>query len=345
MKTKIEIGIIGATSYTGRELFTILLRHSKTKVVWLTSESQQNEHYCRIYPRFYGKISKQVNVLRSLKDVTDTQPDIVFSCLPHGASAKFLQKFISNGKTKVIDLSADFRLKSLKTYEKYYSVKHPLPKTLKLSQYGLPEIYEDKIKKATVIGNPGCYPTSLLLPMYPLLEAQLIKPLKIIIDSKSGVSGAGKKPSEVTHFVNCNESIAAYKIGDQHRHLSEILEQMNLAAPSNVDILFTPHLIPMERGILSTIYCDMEAGVYEKDIRACLSKQYEKSAFTHIVDSPPNTGDVRNTNNCHIYIHAQEKSGTLILISVIDNLVKGASGQAVQNMNIMCGFPQTTGLV
>jgi len=256
-----------------------------------------------------------------------------------------LSSFIGDGKTRIVDLSADFRLRDINTYEKTYETVHPVPTSLSQSQYGLPEIYEEAIRGSIIIGNPGCYPTSILLPLIPLLEARLIKPFNIIADSKSGVSGAGKKPAETTHFINCNESLKAYKIADQHRHLPEIKEQLTSAAGTEVEIIFVPHLVPMERGILSTIYCDLKEGILIKEIKSCLTKRFDKSPFVNLVEHLPSTGEVKNTNNCHIYVYAPEKGGRLLIISVLDNLVKGASGQAVQNMNIMFGFPQTAGLI
>jgi N-acetyl-gamma-glutamyl-phosphate reductase len=341
----IKAGIIGATSYTGRELLSILLSHPGADIVWLTSQSRKREDYCRIYPQFINRLEKNVRELKSFEDVADDKPDVVFSCLPHGSSAEFLKSFINNGKTRIVDLSADFRLQDTAIYKTAYGLDHPVPEYVSRSQYGLCEIYEEKIRKADIIGNPGCYPTSLLLPLIPLLEAKLISPATIIADSKSGISGAGKTPTETTHFINCNESLKAYKAGDRHRHLSEVQEQLDLAADTKAEIIFVPHLIPMERGLLSTVYCDLSNGTSLQQAEECLVQRFKNAAFVHVVDHLPSTGEVRNTNNCHIHVYGVEKYGKILLFSVIDNLLKGASGQAVQNMNILFGFPETAGLV
>ena len=345
MKIKIKAGIIGATSYTGRELVSILLCHPHVEVAWLTSQSREKVDYCHVYPQFTGRVEEKIRILRSFEDIASDRPEVVFSCLPHGASAKLLSSFIGNGKTRIVDLSADFRFRDINTYEKTYQTVHPVPASLGESQYGLPEIYQEAIRGANIIGNPGCYPTSILLPLIPLLEARLVKAYNIVADSKSGVSGAGRNLTETTHFINCHESLKAYKIADQHRHLPEIKEQLASAAGKEVEIIFVPHLVPMERGILSTIYGDLEEGVSVKEIKSCLAERFDKSPFVYLVEHLPGTGEVKNTNHCHIYVYTPEKSGRLLIISVLDNLVKGGSGQAVQNMNIMFGFPQTAGLI
>ncbi len=345
MKESIKVGIIGGTSFTGRELLGFLLSHPKVKVSWMTSHSQIGADYRTVYPEFKGRINDSLAKLKSLEEVKDQSVDAVFSCLPHGASAKFLLPFISQSDVKIIDLSADFRIKDQALYEGTYEVTHPAPESLKKAQYGLCELYPSEIKKAQVIGNPGCYPTSVLLPLIPLLKKGLIESTGIIVGSKSGVYGAGKKATEGTHYVNCNESVMAYKLGDQHRHLSEIREQLECVTDKKVDLLFTPHLMPMERGILSSIYCQVKSGVSIETVIDCLEEQYKEANFVQVVDDLPQTGHVRHTNHCHIYPYLVKDSNKLILISVIDNLIKGASGQAVQNMNLQFGFEQTLGLI
>ncbi len=340
----IEVGILGATGFTGGELVGLLLRHSSVKIVWLSSESQPGLDYGKVYPKYLGLLPVDAEKMRSFEDVKNTVPDIVFSCLPHGASAECIAPFLANGKTCIIDLSADFRLQDAALFEKIYGHAHALPKQLAKSFYGLAEIHGEKLSGARLIANPGCYPTSALLPLYPLLREGLISPDGIIIDAKSGVSGAGKKATETTHYVNANESVMAYSIGDQHRHRYEIEEQLSLAAGKKVELLFTPHLMPMERGILSTIYCDLNHGADEAAVVACLKKQYGDSDFVRIREDLPRTGDVKNTNLCHIKAYQVKGSKKLILVSVIDNMVKGASGQALQNMNLVFGFSARMGL-
>ncbi len=345
MNQKVKIGILGASSYTGRELVKILLSHSAADISWLHANSNPGSLYTRMYPQFKGFIPEALDVLLSESQVLETAPDVVFSCLPHGASASLLKSFISNKKTKVIDLSADFRLKDLDVYENVYGVKHPIPDVLENACYGLCEWHGGKVKSANVIGNPGCYPTSILLPLLPLIKENLIDTNNIIADSKSGISGAGKGISETTHFGNRNEAFEAYKIGDQHRHISEISEQLTLMAKAKINLLFTPHLVPMERGILSTIYCSLSKNVSQGDLDKLYQSAYGQSKFVHHVDVSPSTRDVSGTNHCHFYTYLPRAGGQLIIVSVIDNLIKGASGQAVQNMNLMFGLDESTGLL
>jgi N-acetyl-gamma-glutamyl-phosphate reductase len=340
-----EVGILGATGFTGGELVGLLLRHPEARIAWLSSESQPGVAYGKVYPQYLGFLPASAEKMRSFDEVKDTRPDVVFSCLPHGASAACAAPFLANGKTIVIDLSADFRLKDVKAFAEAYGHAHPMPELLPGSSYGLSEIHASEISRARLIANPGCYPTSALLPLFPLIREKLISADGIIIDSKSGVSGAGKKTTETTHYVNANESVAAYSIGDKHRHRWEIEEQLTLAAGRKVSLIFTPHLMPMERGILSTIYCDLSPGVDEAAVVACLRKQYDGSDFVRVREDLPRTGDVRKTNLCHIKAYQPAGSRKLILISVLDNMVKGASGQALQNMNLAFGFPARLGLV
>ena len=342
--TEIQVGVLGATGFTGWELMGLLLRHPHAKVAWLSSESQPGTAYSKIYPQFLGRLDPAVEKLRSFEDVKTTQPDVVFSCLPHAASAECIAPFLANGKTVVIDLSADFRLKDVKLYEKVYAHTHPMPERVKDGRYGLCEIHGADIMGAKLIANPGCYPTSAILPLFPLIQSGIVSPDGIIIDAKSGVSGAGKKATETTHYVMANESIAAYGVGDKHRHRWEIQEQLSLAAGKKVDLLFTAHLIPMERGILSTIYCDLKEGQSAATAEACLHAKYDGSDFVRVRDDFPRTGDVKHSNFCHMKVYQPEGGRKLIIVSVIDNMVKGASGQALQNMNVALGHPAAHGL-
>jgi N-acetyl-gamma-glutamyl-phosphate reductase len=338
------VGILGATGFTGQELMALLQRHPDVELAWLSSESQPGTAYSKVYPQFQGRLPAAAEVLRSFEEIKETRPDVVFSCLPHGASAACAAPFIANGKTLVIDLSADFRLQDAEAYRNAYAHAHPMPEVLKRARYGLAEVHAAEIKQAKLIANPGCYPTSALLPLFPLIKAGVVSPDGIIIDAKSGVSGAGKKATETTHYVNANESVAAYGVGDKHRHRVEIMEQLSLAAGRKVDLLFTAHLIPMERGILSTIYCDLLPGKDEAAATACLKAAYADSEFVRVRDDFPRTGDVKHSNLCHMKAYQPAGGRKLIIVSVIDNMVKGASGQALQNMNLALGLPAGLGL-
>jgi N-acetyl-gamma-glutamyl-phosphate reductase len=322
----------------------LLLRHPQVEIAWLSSESQPGTSYGKVYPQFQGRIPAASDILRSFEEVKESRPDVVFSCLPHGASAACAAPFIANGKTLVIDLSADFRLQDLDAYKQAYAHAHPMPDVLKRARYGLTEVHAAEIKAAKLIANPGCYPTSALLPLMPLIKAGIVSPDGIIIDTKSGVSGAGKKPTETTHYVYANESVAAYGVGDKHRHRVEIMEQLSLAAGRKVEVLFTPHLIPMERGILSTIYCDLLPGKDGAAAEACLKDTYAGSAFVRVREDFPRTADVKHSNFCHMKAYQPAGGRKLIIVSVLDNMVKGASGQALQNMNLSLGLAAHLGL-
>lgn len=323
---KLRIGILGATGLTGAELVRLAFRHSGVEIAWLGSESQAGESYAKIYPTFAGRLSPAQDKLLSLDETRKTTPDAVFSCLPHGVSAAAVEPFLGPGKTKVIDLSADFRMASTQAV------------------YGLTEIHRERIAKARLVANPGCYPTSILLPLIPLLRAKVVSPKGIIADSKSGVSGAGRKATEGTHFIFCNENFSAYKVGDQHRHLPEIREQLSSVSGAGSDLLFTPHLVPMERGILSTIYADLMPGKTLADAAAAWKTAYEGSPFVQAMQNFPQTADVARTNECRFKAYQPDGTSRLILVSVLDNMVKGASGQALQNFNVMFGLEETLGL-
>ncbi len=343
MEKEINIGIIGATAFTGRELVEILIGHPFATIAWMTSRTEAGKDYSEIYPQFAGRLKGHASRLSLLEDGVNMGADVVFSCLPHGASAEFLYPFLQDG-TKVIDLSADFRLKDIALYETTYKVTHPIPQFIKTAAYGLVEVHRANIKEAQVIGNPGCYPTSVLLPLLPLVKNNLIQTDSIIADSKSGVSGAGRKASATTHFINCNESINAYKIGDTHRHLSEMKEQLTLSGGRPPTLLFTPHLMPMERGILSTLYVTAPSSGAKGRIAECLADTYAAEHFVQVVPQSPKTSQVAGTNQCHIHIVTPRGGDTIIICSVIDNLIKGAAGQAVQNMNVVMNIPETSGL-
>jgi N-acetyl-gamma-glutamyl-phosphate reductase len=285
--------------------------------------------------------------------VLATQADVVFLALPHGVAAEYAIPLINAGCI-VIDLSADFRLKSADIYQEFYAHEHPAPELLKKAVYGLPEHYREEIKKSLLIASPGCYPTSILLPTIPLLKAGIIKPGGIIADSLSGVSGAGRKAEIDYLFCECNESVRPYGV-PKHRHLSEIEEQMSFAAGTKVTIQFTPHLIPVNRGILTTLYLAPEkhfstageAAALGEKITACYAKAYADEPFVRLLEGKalPDTKNVVGTNVCEIAWRLDPRTGRLIVMSAEDNLVKGASGQAVQSLNILAGWPETAGLI
>ena len=286
-------------------------------------------------------------------EVLSKQADVVFLALPHGVAAEYAVPLIQAGCI-VIDLSADFRVKSAAVYKEFYAHEHPAPEMLGKSVYGLPEVYREQIKKATLIASPGCYPTSILLPTIPLLKAGLVKPTGIIADSLSGVSGAGRKAELDYLFVECNESVRPYGV-PKHRHLSEIEQELSIAANAQVTIQFTPHLIPVNRGILTTLYMapekhfstEAEMKALGEKISASYASAYGNEPFVRLLEGKamPDTKNVVDTNVIEIAWRLDARTGRLIVMSAEDNLVKGASGQAVQSMNIVCGFPETAGLV
>jgi N-acetyl-gamma-glutamyl-phosphate reductase len=345
MKTK-KIAIVGASGYSGEVLVQLLLNHPHAELVAVTSRQNAGQTLAQVFPKFASHPkSKTIRFSEPNAEILSKQADVVFLALPHGVAAEFAVPLISAGCV-VIDLSADFRLKSADIYKEFYAHDHPAPELLKKSVYGLPEIYREQIKKSSLIASPGCYPTSILLPTIPLLKAGLIKPQGIIADSLSGVSGAGRKAEVDYLFCECNESVRPYGV-PKHRHLSEIEEQLSLAAGTQVFIQFTPHLIPINRGILTTLYLEPAGKLTEEKISACYQKNYGDEPFVRLLDGKnlPDTKNVTGTNVIEIAWRLDSRTNRLIVMSAEDNLVKGASGQAVQSMNILCGWPETAGLV
>lgn len=340
----IKVGIIGATGYTGIELLRLLYFHPQAEVTQITSTSQQGEEISRVHPQFkkiYDLRLEELDIERMAEET-----DVIFSALPHGLALEKVPQLIRMGK-KVIDLSSDFRLKNPKDYPLWYEFEHPCPDYLEQSVYGLPELYREKIKDALLIANPGCYPTSILLGLKPLLQENLIDSNCIICDSKSGVSGGGRGAKLPFHFPECTENFKAYRVGN-HQHTPEIEQELkDLSGDQGLVINFTPHLVPMIRGILSTIYTGIKKGVEKEDIQKAYKKAYEKEAFIRLVEEPglPETKFVYGTNFCDIGFKVDERTGRVIVVTAIDNLVKGAAGQAVQNMNILFGWPEETGLL
>jgi len=346
MKIK-KVAIIGASGYSGEELVRLLLCHPHVGLVAVTSRQNAGQTLAQVFPKFASHPkSKTLRFTEPNAGLLAKQADIVFLALPHGVAAEYAVPLLNAGCV-VIDLSADFRLKSAEIYREFYAHAHPAPDLLKKSVYGLPEVYRNQIKQASLVASPGCYPTSILLPLIPLLKAGLIGSAGIIADSLSGVSGAGRKADADCLFCECNESVRPYGL-PKHRHLSEIEEQLSLAAGAKVTIQFTPHLVPVNRGILTTLYLTPagKSATVEK-ISACYAKAYGNEPFVRLLDSKnlPDTKNVVGTNVIEIAWRLDLRTGRLIVMSAEDNLVKGASGQAVQSMNILCGFPETAGLV
>jgi len=338
MEHKVKVSIIGATGYVGKELVRILTSHPKVEIEKLTSESFAGEKISEVYPDLKCDI-----VCESL-DTRKIVSPIVFTALPHGKSAEVVGELFDRGK-KVIDFSADFRLEDVKVYESWYGISHPRKDILSKAIYGLPELYKDKIKGANLVANPGCYPTSVILALAPLLKNRLINEESLVVDSKSGVSGAGRAPTLQTHFPEVNENINAYKVTG-HRHLPEMQQELSKIAGRKVNLVFVPHLIPVNRGILSVCYADLKEKLNNHDLINIYSKFYEKEPFVEILPLGvfPHTKEVLFSNRCRIGLNVDVRTHKLVAISAIDNLVKGASGQAVQNMNLMCGFNEDLGL-
>lgn len=337
----IKTAIIGASGYTGLELVKLISNHPKASLEAVTSNSYQGKSFTDIYPSMRG-FESLICTPFDAKTLSG-KVDVAFLALPHKVSMAFAPQLIDQG-IKVIDLSADFRFEDLKTYEAVYQ-PHTAPKLLDESVYGLCEINREQIRSARIIGNPGCYPTSILVPLVPLLKEKLISPQGLVSDSKSGVSGAGRSLSLTTHFCEVNEAFGPYKVGS-HRHTPEINEVLSGAAGQTVSLTFVPHLVPVTRGMVSTIYAQIRDGVDEKQIRDAFNGWYENEPFIRILPKGkfPNMSYIKGTNCCDIGFHLEPESGQLIVVSAIDNLLKGAAGQAVQNMNIMFSIDEKAGL-
>ena len=334
----IRVAIIGATGYTALELIKILLRHPEVEITTLTSRSEGNPHVASVHPQLAGRIDLQMSDLAPAE--VAARAEVAFSCLPHGVTAGLVPKLLEAGM-RVVDLSADYRLNSPEVYADWYGQKHADPARLGKTVYGLPELFRQRIAGADLVANPGCYPTSAILALAPLLKRGLVAPREIIIDSKSGVSGAGRSPKLTTHFPEANESVSAYNVG-RHRHAPEIEQVLTTVAERPVEVVFTPHLIPMDRGILSTCYVQPLSELSEEKAFSVLREFYADEPFIRVVNHLPGTKDTAGTNYCDIT--ARVVRGRLITISCLDNLVKGASGAAVQNFNLMHGISETMAL-
>ena len=335
-----KVGIIGATGYVGVELLRLLLNHDNVTVTAISSSTFRDKEISSVYKSFFNKTTL---VCKDKSDVIN-KCDFIFTALPHGLSEEIAAEAISKNK-KVIDLGADFRLESENSYEEWYGKKFTCKAIHKNSIYGLPEFNGSKIKEFNIVANPGCYPTSISLGLMPLLKNNLINTKNIICDSKSGITDAGRGLSLKSHFAEANENFSAYGIGS-HRHTPEIEQTLSYIANENVEVTFTPHLLPINRGIFSTIYCEPKDQLTLEEIHEIYKKQYENEEFVHILPlgQTAEIKHVKYTNNCHISIHENYRKNKIIIVSVIDNMVKGAAGQSIQNMNLLLGLPQNTGL-
>ena len=335
-----KVGILNVTGYAGAELARILARHSEVEISCVTGRSSAGKNLGEIFPHLS---SLDLTIMPEL----DGSLDFVFSALPHAASAAALVDLLSDG-IKAVDISADFRLRDVHTYEKWYGVEHFCPEYIEKSVYGLTEIYREDIAETKLVANPGCYPTASILGLAPVISENLIEP-EVIVDAKSGVSGAGRGLSLKTHYSEVNESVSAYGL-DGHRHMPEIAQELSVLGNYEVNLTFVPHLIPMVRGILATSYGFLKEDVFlgSDDINESLHHLYEDffkgDAFVKIVDTPPATKQTLGNNNCLIYPTVDISHRRLVVVSCLDNLVKGAAGQAVQNMNVMNQFPEDLGI-
>jgi N-acetyl-gamma-glutamyl-phosphate reductase len=339
----IKVGIIGASGYAGAELTRILCNHPQVKLTMATSRQYEGISLSEVFPHLRNKVDL-VCENTTAKEFAK-KADLFFTAVPHKTAMDLVPVLLDAGK-KVIDLSADFRLRDLATYESWYQ-PHSSSELLAEAVYGLPELYRQSIKNCRILANPGCYPTSIILGLAPLLKAGAIVPETIIADSKSGTSGAGRVAQTGTLFCEVHDGFRPYKVGRAHRHTPEIEQELSLLAKTDVFLTFTPHLLPISRGILSTIYATLTPGQNSENIRDLFETQYKDEPFIRLLkeDTFPATQYVKGSNFCDISFKIDRKTNRIIVMSAIDNVVKGAAGQAVQNMNIMCGFKEDTGLL
>ena len=340
-----KVAVVGASGYSGEELVRLLIRHPGVELAALTSRQLAGQTVGQVFPKFLGMRFSEVPFIESdVAKIVATGARYVFLALPHGVATEFARPLVSAG-LRVIDLSADFRIKDTAVYEEFYGEAHHAPELAALSVYGLPELYREQIKAAQLVASPGCYPTSIILPLVPLLQRGLIDPQSIAASSLSGVSGAGRNVKADYLYVECNESLRAYGV-PKHRHLAEIEQELSLAAGTRVTISFTPHLVPVNRGIHSTIYCTPMPGTEPWHIANAYTETYGREPFVRLLgeQAMPDTKNVVLTNFLDIAWRHDPRTGRLVLFSAEDNLTKGAAGQAVQSLNAMCGWPETTGL-
>ena len=335
----IRAAILGATGYTACELLGLLLRHPDVEVTTLTTRQETRPHVAEVHPTLRDRLDLTLENLTPKKIAQ--RADCVFGCLPHAASAAVISELLDAG-CRVIDFSADYRLNDPHVYAQWYEVEHPDPERMSRTVYGLPELYRESIRGAPLVANPGCYPTAAILALAPLLKSGAIAPQGIIIDAKSGITGAGRPPKAHLHFPEANENLTPYNVG-RHRHTPEIDQVLSTWANVDTNVIFTPHLIPMDRGELVTAYGDTTGDQSTESLLGELNEFYADEPFVRVVERLPGTKDVAHTNFCDVT--ARRVGNKAVLVSSIDNLIKGASGAAVQNFNLMYDFPETTALL
>src|SRR6267154_678293 len=343
--TKAKIGVLGASGYTGAELVRLLLRHQGVEIALLTADRRAGQEMGDVFPQFSPFALPKLVSIESL-DWTSTALDLIFCALPHGTTQKVIKDVLAKARSvKVVDLSADFRLGDLAAYARWYGHAHQAGELQQEAVYGLVEVYRERIKGARLVANPGCYTSCAQLALIPLLKARVVDADEIVIDAKSGMTGAGRAAKEETLFSEVSEGIHAYGVG-HHRHMAELDQEFTIAAGRAVVVSFTPHLVPMNRGILSTIYVRGHGESRPEDLHAILLKHYTNEPFVHVLafGEMPQTRHVRGSNMIFIGVTRDRVAGRAIICSALDNLVKGAAGQAVQNMNLVLGFPEPMGL-
>lgn len=334
-----RIAILGATGYPALELMKILLRHEGAEITAVTARQEGKPPVAMIHPSLTGRLDLLLEDLSPAEIAA--RAECIFCCLPHGVSATVVPALLDAGM-KVIDLGADYRLKDPEAFTHWYGQKHADPERLGKAVYGLPELYRKEIAAAQLVANPGGQAACAILALAPLLKARLVEPRSIIVDAKSGLSTAGRTPKLITHFVECNESVSAYNVG-RHRHTPEIEQVLTAFSGTTVEVVFTAHIVPMDRGTMTTIYAQPTAPVDEAQLLQTLRNFYEEEPYVRVVDHLPGTKDSLGANFCDIT--ARTVRGRVVLFSSLDNLLKGAAGAAVQNFNLMYGYPETTGLI
>jgi N-acetyl-gamma-glutamyl-phosphate reductase len=345
MATKAKIGVLGASGYTGAELLRLLLNHPRVEIALLTADRRANHEMRDVFPQFAPYTLPRLVAIDDV-DWVGAALDVAFCALPHATTQKVIKKLLGEApSTRVVDLSADFRLADTAAYAQWYGHEHHAPELQGQAVYGLTEVYRRDVKQAHLVANPGCYTTCAQLPLVPLLKAKAIDPDEIVIDAKSGMTGAGRAAKEEMLFSEVSEGFHAYGLG-RHRHMAELDQEFSKAAGKPVTVTFTPHLVPMNRGILSTIYVRGRRGRGAEDLHAVIAKAYARETFVHVLPfgQAPQTRHVRGSNMTFIGVVADRIAGRAIIVSALDNLTKGASGQAVQNMNVMLGYPETMGI-
>ena len=338
----IKVGIIGATGYAGSELVRILLGHKEAEIQWYGSRSYIDQKYASIYQNFFELVD--ASCMEDQMEAMADQVDVIFTATPQGLCASLINEEILS-KTKVIDLSADFRIKDVKVYEEWYKLEHKSPQYIKEAVYGLCEINREDVKHARLVANPGCYTTCSILTCYPLVKEGLIDPNSLIIDAKSGTSGAGRGAKVDNLFCEVNENMKAYGVAT-HRHTPEIEEQLGYAYGQEIRVNFTPHLVPKNRGILATAYASLKKEVTYEEVKAVYDKYYQQEKFVRVLEKDvcPQTKWVEGSNYVDVNFKIDPRTNRIIMLGAIDNLVKGAAGQAVQNMNLMFGLKESEGL-